>query len=586
MPVSHNFSLVTLYLVAVAFVTQLVVLCLQIRSWRRTRHSSLMLLAIATGLGILYLLVENALRAHSTDQELLWEGYLALAGIYTGTAIAGIWGVRSLFSAFEASYLSDKRGQLPIAAQPGPSQTSADTVAVASPPITPRSVPRSMLALIRWLIWRPFDARALDAPDSAIAALALLSIGMVIGLGRIGLGPTAEISLFSAQALACKTLGLLAVGWIMWRLCDPRASWRTVLFILAGLTALAVPARWGIEHLGTSRIIAAWGLLAVQVVYLSRALRLATGTRQLRAVALSLITLIIGTAISAQYLEAGPIWYVPDYQGPGNYMHGEHEAERLLMEQPAHIDAAVAAMAPRAGAHSAYMVGFAGVGEQKVFAGEISLAAKVIGERYGTQQRTLLLVNDQRDLESHPLASVTGLKLALADIGRRMDPERDVLFLAISSHGSDTPSVSVSNGGIQLNDLSGNDLKAALDEAGIRWRVVIISACHAGAFIPYLSNDHTIVVAAAAADRTSFGCSNDRDITDFGEAFIRDAWPTAPSLRAAFEKARADISVRESREHLTPSMPTASFGNELERIVDDKGAFVGSQTGSHRSTPW
>jgi len=255
------------------------------------------------------------------------------------------------------------------------------------------------------------------------------------------------------------------------------------------------------------------------------------------------------------------------------------------MEQPARVDAAIAAMAPRAGAHSAYMVGFAGVGEQKVFAGEISLAAKVIGERYGTQQRTLLLVNDQRDLESHPLASVTGLKLALADIGRRMDRERGVLFLVISSHGSETPSVSVSNGAIQLNDLGGSDLKAALDDAGIRWRVVVISACYAGAFIPYLSNDHTIIITAAAADRTSFGCSNERDITDFGEAFIRDAWPTAPSLRAAFETARAAISVRENREHLTPSMPTANFGTELERIVDDKAAFVGNPNGSHTPTP-
>jgi hypothetical protein len=48
------------------------------------------------------------------------------------------------------------------------------------------------------------------------------------------------------------------------------------------------------------------------------------------------------------------------------------------------------------------MVGFAGVGEQKVFAGEIALAAKVIGERYGTQRRTLLLINDQRDLNRAP----------------------------------------------------------------------------------------------------------------------------------------------------------------------------------------
>lgn len=248
------------------------------------------------------------------------------------------------------------------------------------------------------------------------------------------------------------------------------------------------------------------------------------------------------------------------------------------MTQPARIEAAVASMAPRSGDTSLFMVGFAGVGRQKVFAGEIGLAAKVIGDRYGTAQRTLLLVNDQRDLESHPLASVTGLKLALADIGKRMDRERDALILFISSHGSQEPAISVSNGMLPLNDLTGKDLKAALEEARIRWRVIIISACHAGAFIPYLNDDHTIVITAAAPDRTSFGCSNDRDLTYFGEAFIRDALPASPTLRAAFEQARASIAVREKVEGQTPSMPTAFFGAAMEEKLQALEKPLGKDT--------
>jgi hypothetical protein len=467
------------------------------------------------------------------------------------------------------------------------STPSAERYVPQHAPQLPRSVTRSIQAVLRWLTWRRFDARALDAPDFAIAVLALASVGLVIGLGRIGFGPNVEFNFFSAPVLACKTLGLLAIGWIIWRASDPQASWRAILFILASLTLLAVPARWGINQLGygTTRIVASWSLLALQLVYLTRALKVATGYRQFRAVTLSLIALVIGTALIARYLEAGPIWYTPENEGLNTYTRDQHEAERLLMDQPARIDAAVAAMAPRSGDSSRYMVGFAGVGEQKVFAGEISLAAKVIGERYGTRQRTLLLVNDQRDLESRPLASVTGLKLALADIGRRMDTERDVLILVISSHGSKDPSISVSNGGIPLNDLTGKDLKAALDDAGIRWRVLIISACHAGAFIPYLRDERSIVIAAAAPDRSSFGCSNDRDLTDFGEAFIRDALPNSPSLRVAFEKARASIDVRERKEHLTPSMPTAYFGTAIEkRLGETETAVAVTQTSSTTST--
>ena len=461
----------------------------------------------------------------------------------------------------------------------------ATTYSPERTPETPRTTTRSMQALVRWLTWRPFDGRALNAPDLAIALVSVLCFALPIGLDRIGVGSNAEFSYFGAQVLACKALALLLLGWIIWRATDPQPAWRAILFMLGGLTLIGIPVRWGIEHLdpGTARWAATWSLLAVQLVYLARALRVITGHRQQRAVAISLVVLLAGSSVISRHLDMGPLWYEPEDEASNSYVRDEHEAERLLMNQPARIAAAVASMAPRSGDMTMYMVGFAGVGEQKVFAGEISLAAKVIGDRYGTQPRTLLLVNDRRDREAHPLASVTGLKFALTDIGRRMDRERDVLVLVISSHGSKEPAISVSNGGIPLNELTGKYLKEALDEAGIRWRVVIISACHAGAFIPYLSDDRSIVITAAAADRTSFGCSNDRDLTNFGEAFIRDALPAAPSIRAAFEKARDSIAAREHTEGLTPSMPTAYFGTAMEHKLEVEGASFRGPNAS--STP-
>ena len=115
----------------------------------------------------------------------------------------------------------------------------------------------------------------------------------------------------------------------------------------------------------------------------------------------------------------------------------EH-GEQILFGQPDRIDQAVAKLAgPTNPGPSAYMVGFAGVGEQRVFAAEIALAARVIGSRYGTTNHTVLLVNDRRDLEAHPLATVSGLRRTLREIGNRMDRDRDVLFLVLSSHGSE-----------------------------------------------------------------------------------------------------------------------------------------------------
>ena len=238
--------------------------------------------------------------------------------------------------------------------------------------------------------------------------------------------------------------------------------------------------------------------------------------------------------------------------------------QELVDRQPAMIDAQVRA----ASEHSppgpqGYFLGFAGVGEERVFAQEIDLAAQRLAQRFGLGARSLRLVNDQRDLEAWPLASVPALRYALKALGRVMDDD-DVLFLALSSHGWRDATIAISNVGMRPADLSARELAAMLEEAGIRWRVIVISACYSGSFIKPLANDHTILITAAARNRPSFGCGVESELTYFGEAFYRDALPDAASLRAAFEAARAEITARERAEGERASHPQASFGRQME----------------------
>ena len=235
-------------------------------------------------------------------------------------------------------------------------------------------------------------------------------------------------------------------------------------------------------------------------------------------------------------------------------------AEALLFDQAARIDQSLSTVTRDASPRPrAFFLGFAGVGEQKVFAQEIGLASRVLGERYAIDGRSLSLINDERDLERAPLATVSGLKYALLGLAARMNRDRDVLFLSISSHGAEDPAIVVSNSQLPLNDLTGEDLAEALRDSGIRWRVIIISACYAGGFLDYLRDPQTIVIAAAAADRTSFGCSNDRDLTYFGEAFYRDALPrralsrcwAAPSMQPRQPSPRVS-SANTSSRHCPP----------------------------------
>jgi Peptidase C13 family len=81
-----------------------------------------------------------------------------------------------------------------------------------------------------------------------------------------------------------------------------------------------------------------------------------------------------------------------------------------------------------------------------------------------------------------PLATVSGLRRTLREIADRMDRDRDVLFLVLSSHGSEEPAISVSNRSLPLKQLTAGDLAEALKASGIRWKVIVISACHSGAF--------------------------------------------------------------------------------------------------------
>ena len=238
--------------------------------------------------------------------------------------------------------------------------------------------------------------------------------------------------------------------------------------------------------------------------------------------------------------------------------------QEIVDRQPLLIDAAVARMAESsAPGAQVYFLGFAGFGDERVFAEEIELAAQRVGERYNTSARSLRLVNDRRDYEKHPFATVASLRYALDALGEVMD-EDDVLFLALSSHGSEDASIAISNPGMRSDDLDATVLAEALEHAGIRWRVIVISACYSGGFIDTLADNHTIVLSAAARDRPSFGCSDDRHLTYFGEGFYRDALPTAPSLREAFEVTRLEIAKREKQEGRRHSQPQSYFGPLME----------------------
>jgi hypothetical protein len=358
-------------------------------------------------------------------------------------------------------------------------------------------------------------------------------------------------------------LGLAAL--LRWR-SKPTPPYGAVLALATGL----VPVPMLLATIAADYLNSTW-LLGLNIVaavysllYLARGLRAFTGQSQ-RLAAVAGVVCVAAFMWLSDALDVVPDVWAPREAQAAASDEGLPHAESLLFDQAARIDRALEAIGrDESAAPKAFFLGFAGVGEQSVFAEEIGLASRVLARRYRIDGRRLLLVNDQRDLDGAPLASVSNLRYALRGLAARMNIDRDVLFLSISSHGAAEPAIAVSNSRLPLDELTDEELAGALAESGIKWRVIIISACYAGAFIDSLKNPQTVVIAAAAADRTSFGCSNDRDLTYFGEAFYRDALPGSHSLRTAFDAARAAIAARERSEHVDASLPQAYFGAELE----------------------
>jgi hypothetical protein len=439
-----------------------------------------------------------------------------------------------------------------------PQQQSADAVRPGWP-----------TALVRLLCLRP--AGLPNQTNGAVnATLGVFALGTWVVLDWFANQPDPQLQLYGVASIGWYALLMLAIAAVLARTATPAADFGSVLTLTLAVAPLAIALRWLLDAF-TNDFVQLAGvlvLLGYLIAYSALGLRLLTGASQANAMTRALLVAVLfGASAEALYIEPS-VWFSEsntESAAATNDLQIRQRAEAVWYEQPAKIDAAIAAMAPSSGsAPTAYFLGFAGMGEQRVFAEEIKLAATVAGNRFGSSQRSVLLINDARDLDTLPLANPTALRRALQGVAATMNVDRDVLVLSLSSHGSQDATIAVSNGPLLMNDLSASNLAAALQASGIKWRVIVVSACYSGSFIEPLKNAYTAVITASAADRTSFGCSDDRDLTYFGEAFYRDALPKADSLRAAYEAARAAIRKREMDEGITASRPQAYFGSHIE----------------------
>jgi len=199
-------------------------------------------------------------------------------------------------------------------------------------------------------------------------------------------------------------------------------------------------------------------------------------------------------------------------------------------------------------------------GDQGVFESEANSAARIVADRFGSSSVIVRANTKHRDD-----ANLETVAAALQSASKAMDVDNDILLLILTSHGAQA-GLEV-KAGTRQETLSPLSLVTVLNDTHVRRRVVIISACYSGVFIRPLADPDTLVITAADADHTSFGCKNGNDWTYFGNAFFNTALRHASDLRDAFSQASSLIRKRERQHGLTPSNPQIAGGENIEHLL-------------------
>lgn len=426
----------------------------------------------------------------------------------------------------------------------------------------------------RAAFFRHVEPRSWAVSAEQLILLTLVVTGVGIVLNRTFYSGSVAFNWSSVRILWAEVPVYLLVGWLTVRFASRRVN---VLFVPVALLAMGLTMDLflvGALHLAQQlpergKVWTWFGLYYGQfvwVVAVATVLVRRTARPVARRVFLAVLPIIVLSAYSI-LVPPQRIWY----QKPANdtsaaKLPAEDSpvSEEFLYLQPRLAQKAVAALRPHeSGAANLYFIGFAPYADQDVFKNEAESIRTLMDERFNTRWRSLLLINNNKTLRRYPLATVTNLRAALRHVGRLMNRNSDVLVVYLTSHGSPRHHLVSDYWPLQLTELDPVSLKHLLDEAGIKWRVIIVSACYSGGFIEPLRGPTTLVMTAADATHTSFGCSAHGDYTYFAKALFDEQLRKTHSFEAAFQGALPVIQAREKSEGDEFSNPQMAEGDAI-----------------------
>lgn len=139
----------------------------------------------------------------------------------------------------------------------------------------------------------------------------------------------------------------------------------------------------------------------------------------------------------------------------------------------------------------------------------------------------------------------------------------DGCLFYFTSHGY-THGITLGNEG----SLSPAELDRLLNRwCGTRPTVVIVSACYSGVFVPALSKPHRLVITAARADRSSFGCGAEFRYPYFDGCVLQSLPQAENFVELAFLTRDCVLSSEAEMQLTPPSEPQAVLGGEVSDLL-------------------
>jgi hypothetical protein len=443
------------------------------------------------------------------------------------------------------------------------------------------------------LLMRPRIGGAQPAPWQLLA-LVVIGSALDLLLDRLGVPGDAAFDL-RGLLLSWWNAGaiVLLAWWLLPRRDTAHAPQGVATWIALWITAIALP----------NSAVQLWGIAQAQDIVPEGGAWQAWLPTLLACVWLVAITLRLAWHFGARWrtsaaLTAGvaglfalSAWQVPDrpwrVDGPLARDEAQQGGLQLTQEifeaQQASWQRAVGQLAPqRPGMTDVYGIVFAPYSLDDVFLHESAMVTKLLEERFDAQGRVIQLVNHASTAESLPWATPLNLQRAVAAVGDKMDREHDVLFVYMASHGASDFKLAASNPPLAVEPISPGELRQALDNAGIKHRVIVISACYAGGWVGPLADEDSLVMTAADATHTSYGCGAGEELTFFGRAVFDEQLRRTHSLEQAFSAAVPVIRQREQDAGKEDgfSNPQIQVGDRIRPLLRDLERRLDAQKGS------